>query len=75
MIDWKNKIIERNFTYHKPNDEQIEKMAKIRNLSKELAFMIVDYVPDGLEQEMAMVWLEQVSMWANAGIARGDINV
>lgn len=70
MNDWKTKIIERNFTYHKPTDAQIERMKKIREEAKQLAFLIVDSTPDSMEQEASMLWLEQAVMWANASIAR-----
>lgn len=44
----------------------------IRDKAKELALVIDDCVPDSREKSVAMTNLEQVVMWANAGIARNE---
>jgi hypothetical protein len=62
--------IENNFKYHAPKEGQPEKYEKIRNLAKELAYLIDAEVPNGREKSLAMTNLEQSVMWANAGIAR-----
>jgi len=62
--------IERNFTYHTPTEEDIEKMKVLRNMAKELALVIADSVPLGREQSLALTHLEECIMFANAGIVR-----
>lgn len=62
--------IENNFTYHAPTEITKLKYETIREKSKELAYLISDLVPDGREKSLALTKLEEVSMWANAGIAR-----
>ena len=62
--------IENIFTYHAPKEGQPEKYTAIRNKAKEFATLIQDCVPDGREKSLAMTNLEEVVMWANAGIAR-----
>ncbi|CDN44855.1 Uncharacterized protein BN871_FT_00070 [Paenibacillus sp. P22] len=62
--------IENNFKYHAPKEGQPEKYEKIRNLAKELAYLIDAEVPNSREKSLAMTNLEQAVMWANAGIAR-----
>lgn len=62
--------IENNFKYHAPKEGQPEKYEKIRNLAKELAYLIDAEVPNGREKSLAMTNLEQSVMWANAGVAR-----
>ena len=65
-----NKKIEDNFSYHKPNNEQISKYSNIRDCAKKLAYEIEKTVPAGREKALAMTKLEECSMWSNAGIAR-----
>lgn len=65
-----NPKIENAFTYHAPQPGQPEKYQAIREKAKELAYLIVDLVPPSREQSLALTKLEEVSMWANAGIAR-----
>lgn len=59
------------FSYHKPDDEQIEKYKMIRNYAKILAELIIDLVPENTEREISLNGLRSVVMWANAGIALG----
>lgn len=62
--------LERDFTYHPVNDEQATRMQLIRDTCHQLAFMVATMVPGGREQALAITAAEQVSMYANAGIAR-----
>lgn len=64
--------IEKAFTYYPPKPGQPERYVNIRDKAKELALLIDDYVPDSREKSVAMTNLEQVVMWANAGIARNE---
>jgi len=66
--------VENDFTYHAPNEDQIARMHVIREQSKTLAFLIVEHCPIGREQGTALTLLEQVSMQANAAIAREQKN-
>ena len=65
-----NEVLENNFTYHKPNSEQVEKYTALRNKAKELAHLIDVYAPRSREQAIAQTNLEQAIFWANAAIAR-----
>jgi hypothetical protein len=58
-----------SFTYHAPKNGQIEKYKELRDLGKQLAFLILDVVPGGREQSTAITKLEETIMWANKGIA------
>lgn len=60
----------RVFTYHAPTPDQIHKYTEIRHEAKILAAMILIDVPEGREKALALTKLEEVVMWANAGIAR-----
>ena len=62
--------IENRFTYHKPTEEQASKYPVIRDKAKDLAYIIKENVPAGREQALALTKLEEVVMWANAGISR-----
>jgi len=60
------------FTHHPPKGDQPERYIKLRDAAKEFAFLIDECVPDSREKSVAMTNLEQVVMWANAGIARNE---
>lgn len=62
--------ISKRFTYHQPKDRQPEKYQDIRARAREFAEKIAELVPDSREQSLAITKLEEVVMWANAGIAR-----
>ena len=64
--------IETAFTYHPPKGDQPERYIKIRDAAKNFAFLIDECVPDSREKSVAMTNLEQVVMWANAGISRNE---
>lgn len=68
-------LIERNFTYHAPRDNDIPKMASVRSHCKVLALLIDSYMPDSREKSLALTALEEVSMWTNAGIVRNEEQV
>lgn len=65
-----NSDLENRFTYHKPDDRAINQMQVLRQNAWELAVTINNFVPDGREKSLAITALEEVVMWANAGIAR-----
>lgn len=65
-----NPTIEKNFTYHKPKDGQVEKYTELRENAKNLAYLIVENCPDTAERTNALQKLEETVMWANASIAR-----
>ena len=63
--------IERDFSYHVPPDEAtVALYAEMRHRARALALFIVDHVPEGREQALAVTKLEEVVMWANTGVAR-----
>ncbi len=64
--------IERDFTYHAPKDDQVERYGQLRDKAKELALLIVELTPSSREQSLALTYLEQASMMANAAIARNE---
>lgn len=65
--------IENNFKYHSPKVGQPEKYTAIREKAKELAYLIDEFCPNSREKSLAMTNLEQTSMWANASIARNEV--
>lgn len=60
------------FTYHQPKQGQPDRYTLIRNRAGELAKLINQQVPPSRERSLAMTKLEEVMMWANAGIARNE---
>ena len=63
-----NESIDNLFTYHIPDQEQIEKLLKVRTAAKVLAWAIDNYVPVCADQAAAMRLLRECVMTANAAI-------
>lgn len=59
------------FTYHPPSVSRVPDFNKIREEALAYARLIDSLVPTGREKSLAITKLEEVVMWANAGIARG----
>lgn len=59
------------FSYHPATDEQTQLMhGAVRVMCLNLAIELNRLVPEGREKALAITHLEEVMMWANAGIAR-----
>ena len=58
------------FTWHKPSEKQISRMEVLRSFAGEMAWKILEAVPESREQSLAITKLEESIMWANAGIVR-----
>jgi Fe-S cluster biosynthesis and repair protein YggX len=66
------KRLENTFTYHLPQEDQPERYTALRDKAKELAILICETTPPSREQSLALTKLEEVSMHANAAIARNE---
>lgn len=66
------KMLENNFRYHSPIDDQPDRYVHLREMAKELAYTIVRNTPPSREQSLALTNLEQAIFWANAAIARNE---
>lgn len=64
--------LERDYTYHKPNDSQQERYIAIREKARELATLIAQCVPESRELHASLTSLELAIFQANAGIARNQ---
>lgn len=69
-----NVVIETNFSYHSPSENQVDRYTLLRNKAKELAYAIDERCPNSREKSLALTNLEQAVMWANASIARQHKN-
>lgn len=68
-----NPQIEKAFTYHPPKKHRAGMYSSIRETAKMFAYVIDELVPDSREKSLAMTKLEECVMWANAGIARNEV--
>ncbi len=64
--------IENDFTYHAPKGDQAERYVQVREKAKEFALLLVELTPYSREQSLALTYLEQSVMIANAAIARNE---
>lgn len=58
------------YTYHSSGKDDLDKYLSIRDSAKRFSSMLTMLVPPGRERSIARTRLEEVVMWANAGIAR-----
>lgn len=64
--------IEWLFSYHAPKEDQPKRYELLRESAKELARTIVVNCPESEEQTLAINYLRQAVMWANASIALNE---
>jgi hypothetical protein len=62
--------IENRIKYHRPDEDAINRIAVMRGTALMWAEQVLEYVPAGREQALALTKIEEALMWANAGIAR-----
>ena len=67
-----NDLIERNFKYHSPKNNQPDRYQELRDKAKEFAYLIDQLCPNSREKSLAMTKLEESCFWANASIARNE---
>ena len=67
--EWNNRI-----KYHRPNESGIAAIATMREHAHNWGMGILDRVPEGREQAIALTKIEEALFWANAGIAREPSN-
>lgn len=64
--------LEQSFTYHPPQDDQVDRYHAVRQEALLFALRIVQSTPIGREQDLALTNLEEAVFFANAAIARGE---
>lgn len=64
--------IRNDFTNHPPVGDTGATLDEVTARCIDFADWLIDNVPGGREQSLALTNLEQVSMWAKAGIARNQ---
>jgi hypothetical protein len=62
--------IDRDFTYHPLDDDQVERYEKVLAKCQELAHLIVDMTLSSREQSLALTSLENVASSVHDAIAR-----
>lgn len=63
------KELEKRFKYHEPTEAKKIQHGAVRAIARDFA-SLVDELPTGREQSIAMTKIEEAMMWANAAIAR-----
>ena len=65
--------VDNDFEFHPAStEEKRNEHTSVREHCKELAHFIVDKVPQGREQSLALTALEECMHWCNAGIAKSS---
>lgn len=67
------KDLENRFEFHPANKEETKQAHdNVRNMCLRFAIDLNNLVPEGREKSLAITHLEEVMLWANAGIARHE---
>ena len=66
--------IDRAFTYHPPVRDQADRYQLLREAARHFAEAIADYCPPSAERTLAVRDVERACMWANAAIARNELD-
>lgn len=64
--------VRKRFSFHKATEVTGPQHEAVRAKCRELAFWIVDAVPDCRERSLALTELQATMMWLNAAIAYRD---
>ena len=64
--------LESRFTYHAPNEDQIERYDLFRKMALNFALIVLRFCPESREKSLAMTKIDEAVMWANAAIARNE---
>lgn len=64
----RSEILDR-FDFHPGTEVTIPKHERVRRLAGQFANAIIDEVPAGRHQTLALTAIQEAMMWANAGIA------
>lgn len=72
MTRTQDEQLENWFTHHPPTGPgEVAVYQEIRKSGRELAELVTDEVPEGIERDEALKHVRAAVMWANAGIACG----
>lgn len=64
--------ISKTYNYHKPSDDGLERVTKIRKAFTELDTLIKELAPSSRELSVAITNLEQAAMWAIKAVVVND---
>jgi hypothetical protein len=64
--------IQRPYAYHKPGDEGLATITKLRKLFSDADKLIKELTPPSREQSIAITNLEQTAMWAIKAVVIND---
>ena len=65
--------IDNDFVYHAPFGDQAERYGTMREAARQLAHHVAANTPASREQSIALTKLDEVVFWANAAIARNEV--
>lgn len=69
MTDLRNR-----FDYHRPDAEKVKAHEAVRGACFHLALQFFDDLPEGREKASAITKIEEAMFWANAAIARNQLD-
>ena len=70
MMDVKER--DKRFDSYEMDEDKKIRCLQIRNVVKQLAYVIDNVCPDGREKSLSLTRLEEAVMWANKSVSRMD---
>ncbi len=61
-----------NFSHHPPQNGQVQRYERVREIAYDFAVYVMDASPPSREQSLAFTKIEEAVFWANAAIARNE---
>lgn len=61
-------FLENQFRYHKLTPQQRSRINALRETALGYSLIIDQYCPDGREKDLAIIRLQEASMWANKAV-------
>jgi hypothetical protein len=64
--------MKKSYAYHKPSDDGLEKITRLREAFSELQDLIDEVAPNSREKSVAITNLETTAMWAIKAVVTND---
>lgn len=64
--------MKKTYAYHKPSDDGLEKITKLREAFSKLQDLIDEVAPNSREKSVAITNLETTAMWAIKAVVTND---
>ena len=65
-------MIDKPFAYHKPSDDGLKRITRLREAFSEISLIIEEVAPNSRQKAVAITHLETAAMWATKAVVFND---